>query len=122
MCKTMLQLSLVLVLLACQKPCGSEIEIYRGPVFKSGQSYSVKIEDEVVVDESFLFGVSTGEYTWKADYCCHLDSCKVTFTLDDRDTVFYVNPSVIHKFIVGSDYRRRHSVATNLDSDAWTIM
>lgn len=114
---------LVLISLSrCKPPCPKAIEIYRGPVFKSGQSYSVKVNDELVLEESFLFSISTGKYVKKAACCCDLDSCKVTFTLDGKDTVFYVNPKFVNKFVVGSDYRRKHSIATNLNEDAWVAM
>ena len=110
------------MIVSCQSPCDHEIEIYQGPVFKAGQSYSVEVENEVIIEESFLFDKSTGKYTKKASYCCNLDSCRVRFVLDGSDTVFYIRPSQVNKFVVGSDYRGKHSVATNEDKDAWKKM
>ncbi len=115
-------LGIFLMIVSCHSPCSHEIEIYQGSVFKAGQSYSVEIENEVVTEESFLFGKSTGKYTKKATYCCNLDSCRVRFILDGSDTVFYVRPSKVNKFVVGSDYRGNHSVATNEDKEAWMEM
>jgi len=106
----------------CKPSCSNTVEIYRGPVFKSGQSYSVKVNDKLVLEESFWFSISEGKYVKKAESCCNLDSCKVTFTLDGVDTVFYINPKQVSKFVVGSDYRRKHSVATNLNEEAWVEM
>ena len=115
-------LSVFISLTGCNPPCPNTIEIYRGPVFKSGQSYSVKVNDKLVLEESFLFSISTGKYVKKATCCCDLDSCKVTFTLDGKDTVFYVKPKFVDKFVVGSDYRKKHSIVTNLNEDAWVSM
>lgn len=115
-------LVVILSIFSCQPECDQGIEIYQGPVFKSGQRYTVEIEDEVIVKEFFLFDRSTGEYTRKGSYCCDLDSCKVRFTLGGTDTVFYIRPSRVKKFVVGSNYLGRLKIITNEDKDAWKKM
>ncbi len=110
------------MIVSCQSPCDHKIEIYQGPAFKAGQSYRIEVEDQVILEESFSFDRSTGKYTKKASYCCNLDSCRVRFVLDRSDTVFYIRPSQVNKFVVGSDYRGKPSVATNKDEDAWKKM
>jgi hypothetical protein len=104
----------------CNSECKHEIEFYRGPSFNSGQHYIITVNDEEIINESFLFGTSDGKYVKKKSYCCKNDSCAVKFTLDGKDTVFYLNPKEVYKVVVASDLKGRHFVATNKEGWAWT--
>jgi hypothetical protein len=114
-----------LLLSACssqKEKCERNVEIFRGPAFEAGQKYKVLIDGREIMSERFLLSVSSGEYVKKEDYCCNSDSCRVEFILDDHDTLFYINPSRVTKFVVGSDLHGRPAVATSENHDAWIKM
>jgi|GEM_PF-6434114 hypothetical protein len=113
-----------LTLLGCKGPCKNEISILEGLYFKKGQTYKIEIEDrEFKNEEQFSRTEIRGQnFNEIGKYCCLKDSCKIKFSLDGKDTVFYISPLRTKRLMVGSDVYGNFSVATDEDKDAWTKM
>lgn len=122
--KLFVVLSLILVTLeACAPECKNEISIYEGLYFEKGQSYKIEIEGILISAESFSRTEIKGQ-TLKiiSKYCCQVDSCQVRFSLDNRDTVFYIAPAKTKRLLIGSDINGNFSVATDQNRSAWIRM
>lgn len=122
--KIQFQVIVLLVLLGCKTECKNEIVIFEGLYFEKGQSYKLEIENgDLVKSETFSKTQIRGQNFNEIDsYCCKVDSCKVKFTLDSKDTVFYISPKKTRRLLIGSDINGNFSIATDENRNAWIRM
>ena len=113
----------ILLMSNCKPKCDASIDIYEGSRFQKGQRYSLSIENgELEKSQSFWAEMSRGTFQKLDSYCISKDSIKVQFTLDGRDTVFYVNRSKTKRLLVGSYFDGAIMVATDENPEMWTKM
>lgn len=94
--------------------CDRATTIHVGQYWRSGQSYTLDIENgafnvsaDIIVDQLVSEDKLIGEF------CCSADSCRIRFTLDNKDTIFYFNPNDTKRLYVGSSIDREFVVLTN---------
>ena len=94
--------------------CGETTGIFVGQYWRAGQSYALEIENgDFKMSDEFIFDKPVSEEKPIGEYCCQLDSCSVRFTLDNKDTVFYIHPGTIKRLYVGSSIDKDFVVLTN---------
>src|ERR1700749_18887 len=99
---------------SCEKNCDSYIDVYEGSKFKKGQEYILDIESgDYKKSETFWANMSRGKYEKLTTYCTAKDSILVKFTLDKRDTSFYISSKKTHRLLIGSYYDGTILIATD---------
>lgn len=117
-----LSLSVLITCASCAPKCKTEIAVYKGLYFKTGQSIELVIDDRTLLKEEFTADWQSNDLKEIDAYCCTKDSCKVKFVLENDDTVFYVSPHKTKRLMVGSDVYGKFSVATDEDTRSWIKM
>lgn len=114
---------IMVALFSCNDKCPEgavEVKIYHGMYFKSGQSYSLSVDNGLYNHtRNFPGKWSRGEYKKITTYCSEKDSIKIEFTLDSNDTSFYMQTNRPRKLVVGSNAYGDFSIGTDEDESFW---
>jgi len=111
------------IVVSCGEHCKTKIIIYEGLYFEKGQSYRIEIDGQLIKSKSFARDEIRGQnFNVIENYCCNGDSCQVKFTLEKKDTLFYISPTKTKRLLVGSDINGDFSIATDQNRDAWVRM
>ncbi len=114
-------LSGLMICSACSTPCKNEITIYQGVYFKKNQSFELLIDSKIISSQKFKEESHSNDYVEIEKYCAK-DSSKVKFTLDGRDTTFYLFPNRTKRLMIGSSIYGNFSIATDENKGAWIKM
>jgi len=101
----------------CDSP---NIEIFRGIYFNAGTTMKVEFDNgEFQIHDDFKGRYKVIDYKLIGRFCCVSDSCRVVFSLNDVDTVFYISPSTTKRLMIGSNSQGGLVVATDINEIAW---
>lgn len=102
---------------SCDQP---NLTLYRGISFPAESNVELKTaEGEKIISEYFALSYRRTDYVAIREFCCEQDSCKLIYSLNKRDTAFYITPSATKRLMIGSNSKGRLVVATDRNKMAW---